>query len=53
VTKSHDQGYSSSESDNETAQEKKLRLAKQYLRHIEAEGKNITLNLILYTVIFV
>ncbi|XP_060580979.1 U3 small nucleolar RNA-interacting protein 2-like isoform X1 [Ruditapes philippinarum] len=40
VTKSHNQGYSSSESDNETAQEKKLRLAKQYLRHIEAEERD-------------
>ena len=33
-----DAGYSSSESEEETAAEKKLRLAKQYLAHIEQEG---------------
>ncbi|XP_053377400.1 U3 small nucleolar RNA-interacting protein 2-like isoform X2 [Mercenaria mercenaria] len=40
VTKSRDQGYSSSESEEETVQEKKLRLAKQYLKHIEAEERD-------------
>ena len=36
-----DAGYSSSESEEETAAEKKLRLAKQYLAHIEQEGTNV------------
>ena len=34
-----DDGYSSSESEEETAAEKKLRLAKQYLAQIEHEGQ--------------
>ncbi|KAH3819784.1 U3 small nucleolar RNA-interacting protein 2-like isoform X1 [Dreissena polymorpha] len=35
-----DKGYSSSEEEQETAQEKKLRLAKQYLSQIEAEERD-------------
>ena len=34
-----DDGYSSSESEEETPAEKKLRLAKQYLAQIEHEGQ--------------
>lgn len=41
VGKSRDHGYISSESEEETPQEKKLRLAKQYLKYIEAEGKHL------------
>ena len=36
--KGRDEDYSSSEEEKETAQEKKLRLAKQYLAQIETEG---------------
>ena len=33
-----DEGWSSSEGEEETAQEKRLRLAKEYLSNIETEG---------------
>ena len=43
VIDTKDAGYSSSESEEETAAEKKLRLAKQYLAQIEQEGNKMQL----------
>lgn len=37
--------YTSSEEEAETAQEKKLRLAKQYLADLEADGNSMLINL--------